>query len=134
MGLDSKSRRWLEPAEIEVRSFGYVIASFLCLLLCVGFSRAYFSGRQQDSGIRLDGRINPNEADVQSFMRLPGIGPRLAGAIVACRESFADGNRPVFGKAEDFQKVNGIGVKRAKKIEQWMRFEQKEGGTKGKIR
>ena len=51
-------------------------------------------------------RINPNAAGAASLRRLPGIGPKLAGAIVDYRrrhgpESFRDAN--------DLENVRGIG-------------------------
>lgn len=112
--------------EKAIQSLAFVIASVLCLLLSIIFVRVSVLQQRQRCEIRLDGRINPNEAGAQSLMRLPGVGQSLAGAIVVYRENFADANRPAFGRVEDLQKVTGIGVKRAKKIKQWLRFEQKE--------
>ncbi len=112
--------------EKAIQSLAFVIASVVCLLLSIIFVRVSVLRQRQRCEIRLDGRISPNKAGVQSFMRLPGLGQSLAGAIVVYRENFVDGNRPAFGRVEDLQKVKGIGVKRAKKIKQWLRFEQQE--------
>ena len=48
--------------------------------------------------------ININTADSAQLQRLPGIGPSLAGAVVAWREA----NGP-FGVPADLKKVPGIG-------------------------
>lgn len=50
------------------------------------------------------GPVNVNRADAAGLERLPGIGPVLAGRIVADREA----NGP-FARIEDLQRVSGIG-------------------------
>jgi competence ComEA-like helix-hairpin-helix protein len=51
-------------------------------------------------------RINPNTATYASLLRLPGIGPVKAAAIVAFRLENPD--RP-FASADDLARVHGIG-------------------------
>ena len=50
--------------------------------------------------------IDPNVAAIPSLRRLPGIGPKIAAAIVDYRLS--QGGRP-FATTNDLQKVRGIG-------------------------
>lgn len=52
-----------------------------------------------------DTRININLADVDSLVKLPGIGPTRARAIVAERE------KRLFRRIEDIMRVPGIGRK-----------------------
>ncbi len=63
--------------------------------------------RQPASGARsagVDGRLDINRADSVSLLRLPGIGPSLAGRIIAYRKR----NGP-FRRAEELVRVPGIG-------------------------
>lgn len=59
------------------------------------------------AGERSPGPINVNLANAQTLQSLPGIGPVLAGRIVAYRES----NGP-FGSVDDLLSVSGIGPSR----------------------
>jgi competence ComEA-like helix-hairpin-helix protein len=52
-----------------------------------------------------DDRININEADVDELVRLPGIGPARAEALVAERK------KRRFRRPEDIMRVPGIGRK-----------------------
>lgn len=56
------------------------------------------------------GTINVNTASVEDLVRLPGIGPKLAAAIVAER------SRKLFGSVEDLTRVTGIGPKTLEKL------------------
>lgn len=56
----------------------------------------------QDAG----GLVNINHATSEQLQQLPGIGPVLAGAIIAERE------RQPFATVDDLQRVHGIGDKR----------------------
>jgi competence protein ComEA len=58
-------------------------------------------------------KIDINTADAAAFATLPGIGPKLSGAIVAYR----DENGP-FGDIEDLRNVGGIGEKRFEAIKE----------------
>jgi len=51
-------------------------------------------------------KINLNTADAAQLESLPGVGPALAGAIVAYREATP------FQSIEDIKKVKGIGDKK----------------------
>jgi len=74
---------------------------------------------------RLDGRINPNDATLESLVRLPGLGIGRAGAIVAYRESvYREGRYPAFENREDLRKIRGIGPKTVQSISEWITFEQ----------
>jgi competence ComEA-like helix-hairpin-helix protein len=104
-------------------AFGLVI--FICLFLSLYFSAAYYLRSIKPCKVELDSRINPNRASVESLERLPGIGSAKAQAIVSFRKQSAgqDPNAAVFQRAEDLQKVNGIGPKIAEKIKPFVKFE-----------
>jgi competence ComEA-like helix-hairpin-helix protein len=61
--------------------------------------------------------IDLNSADETLLTLLPGIGPRLAAAMVAWRKE----NGP-FRSAADLEKVRGIGPHRSREIMRWSRF------------
>jgi len=62
--------------------------------------------------------INPNTASVASLDRLPGIGPALADAIVAARDT----GEP-FKNAGDLQRVSGIGKMKSAAIAPFLTFD-----------
>ncbi len=81
---------------------------------------------------RLDSRINPNDATVESLVRLPGLGLGRAGAIVAYRESvYREGRRPAFENLEDLRKIRGIGPKTVQGISEWITFDRGDSSHDG---
>ncbi len=115
----------------SIQSFAFVLSVFVALGLCFDFvprpSAAVSSSNSQ--GIELGSRINPNIASAESLARLPGIGPKRAGAIVAYRDNC---NRmPAFTESRDLQNVKGIGPKTVKNIEVWMDFNSMSGNVYG---
>lgn len=80
--------------------------------------------RQRFHGMERDDTADPghtvvdvNTAGQYELIRLPGIGPALATRIIAEREK----NGP-FANLLDFQRVNGIGPKKATALAGWVRF------------
>jgi competence protein ComEA len=63
------------------------------------------------NGASYNGKININRAGLSGFDSLPGIGPVIAGRIVAYRKA----NGP-FQSVDDLQKVNGVGAKTFERI------------------
>ncbi|MFC1792946.1 ComEA family DNA-binding protein [Planctomycetota bacterium] len=108
----------------RIQSFAFVISA--CLAVC--FSFGFISNLERDLGqrdIELEGRINPNNAPIESLIRLPGLGIGRAGAIVAYRENFIKKNAGshAFQNCNDLQKIKGIGPKTAQNINQWLKFD-----------
>ena len=117
-----------EVRQKRIQSFAFVIAVSVCVLFSVVFAVSSLVWSGEASGgceIKLEGRINPNDAPVASLVRLPGIGIGRAGAIVAYREEFGEqnGNKPAFQNPNDLQKVKGIGPKTVENISEWLKFE-----------
>ena len=70
-------------------------------------------------------RINPNNASVESLVRLPNLGTGRAGAIVTYRENFEKNESKglAFEDCNDLLKVSGIGPKTVQSISEWLEFE-----------
>ena len=116
-----------EVRQKRIQSFAFVIAASVCVLFSVVFAVSSLVWSGDASGgceIKLEGRINPNDAPVASLVRLPGIGIVRAGAIVAYRTNLADpeGQSRAFESVDDLQKVKGIGPKTAESIRGWLKF------------
>jgi len=69
------------------------------------------------------GRIDPNRATAADLTRLPGIGPALAGRIVADR-----GQNGLFRSPESLLRVRGIGPKTLERIRGFLSFPGAAGG------
>ncbi len=126
MASDSFIRPDTEKHRIQM--FAFIIAAGLCVLFSLGFTTFGFSKRLRQPDkceIRLDRQVNPNDAPVASLVRLPGIGPGRAAAIVTYRENFAkrNGVGPAFKNYDDLRKVKGIGPKTVQNIREWLKFE-----------
>lgn len=64
------------------------------------------------------GLIDPNTADAATLELLPGIGPALAGRILAERRA----GGPFLGWSA-LQRVRGIGLVLARKLRPWLTFD-----------
>ena len=69
------------------------------------------------------GRIDPNRASASELVRLPGIGPALAGRIVADRDQHGG-----FPSPEALLRVRGIGPKTLDRIRGFLSFPSTSGG------
>ena len=99
-------------------SIAAVVAMVLCL--CLALPRVICADGEP---MRLNSTINPNDAPIGSLMRLPGVGPSRANAIVTYREDFEkETGRRAFESAADLTKVKGIGPKTTEKIGPWLEF------------
>ncbi|MGB2862084.1 MAG: helix-hairpin-helix domain-containing protein [Sedimentisphaerales bacterium] len=111
----------------RIQSFAFVISA--CLAVCSSFGFISNIGRDELAfdrcDIELEGRINPNDAPIESLIRLPGLGIGRAGAIVAYRENFNGKNAgsPAFQYCDDLQKIKGIGPKTVQNVSEWLKFD-----------
>ena len=89
-----------------------------------GFCGSFFCVADEDNGVFLESRVNPNEASVSSLIRLPGIGRSRAESIVSYRDDLGAANTEgwAFRSCEDIEKVKGIGPKTAEGICEWLKF------------
>jgi competence ComEA-like helix-hairpin-helix protein len=111
----------------RIQSFAFVTSVCIAVCFSIGFISNHGRG-QENFGrceVELGGRINPNDAPVESLVRLPGMGPGRAGAIVEYRENFngKDAASPAFRNCDDLQKVKGIGPKTVQNINELLKFD-----------
>lgn len=114
-----------EREKHNIESMGFVVCMVLCILLSTVFAGSFFCVADEDNGMFLESRVNPNEAPVPSLIRLPGIGRSRAESIVLYREDLCVANREcrAFRSCEDIEKVKGIGPKTAEGMCEWLKFE-----------
>lgn len=92
-----------------------------CLVGGLGMRWVSLRGRRlgpSEAASALASRANPNSAPAGALMRLPGIGPSRARAIVLYRDEQKRGadNVVVFSTWQDLTRVNGIGPKTAQAL------------------
>jgi DNA uptake protein ComE-like DNA-binding protein len=117
----------IQAGQSKIQAFAYVISA--CAAVC--FSLGFLSGRgagkpaSAECPIRLESRINPNDAPVESLVRLPNLGSTRAAAIVVYREDCTQksGDGAAFQNCDDLQRVSGIGPKTAQSIGKWLKFD-----------
>jgi len=100
----------------------FVCAACAACVLSAIFAGVWLSNAGAADEIVLETRINPNTAPAASLMRLPNIGPSRARAIVEYRQA-AGGPGPAFEKAEDLEKIKGIGPATVAGVRQWLFFD-----------
>ena len=111
----------------RIQSFAFVIS--VCVATCFSISFMTNLKAVESSTVRhpaeFQSRINPNEAPVESLVRLPGLGIGRAGAIVAYRENFTKYSSKglAFEDCNDLLKISGIGPKTVQSISEWVEFE-----------
>ena len=111
----------------RIQSFAFVIS--ICIAVC--FSYSYIAGLRANEPASgrdrspLDCRVNPNDAPVESLVRLPGVGVGRAGAIVAYRKNFMKNSNKnlAFEDCNDLLKVSGIGPKTVQGMSEWLTFD-----------
>jgi len=123
-----------QTSQQNIQSFAFIIAIGAAVCLACGFiSDTGSDARFRPAGeARLDSRINPNDATVESLVRLPGLGIGRAGAIVAYRESaHREGMYPAFENCDDLRKIRGIGPKTVQGISEWITFDRNSSSHDG---
>jgi competence ComEA-like helix-hairpin-helix protein len=98
-------------------------AGIVAFLFAVTFSLIFYVKQldyKTEFDIAVSETVNPNTASAPSLVRLPGIGPERARAIIQYRNT--KGN-DAFENIDDLQNVKGIGPKISKQLEQWLYFE-----------
>lgn len=73
--------------------------------------------------VRPSAPLDPNTCPADSLELLPGIGPALAGRIVAARAAGLH-----FARARDLQEVRGIGPRTVEKLSPYLAFEPADTG------
>ena len=107
----------------RVRCCAFVFSVLIAAVLVVSFTGSLRSSPHEPS--LLDSKINPNTANIDSLVRLPGIGPARATAIIEYRNK-ADIKIPAFKNADDLKSIKGIGPKTVENIGQYLYFDDIE--------
>ena len=108
----------------RIQSFAFVIS--VCLAICCSFGITLNIEKNLGyCGIELENRINPNDAPIESLVRLPGLGPGRAGAIVSYRDNFniKNAGKPAFQNCNDLEDVKGVGPKTVQNISEQLKFD-----------
>lgn len=94
-------------------ALGVLLASLAAPLpgLVVGAASAQEAASTQEAEAARPGVVNLNTATEEELMRLPGVGPSRAAAIVAMRQ-----RRP-FRRAQEILRVRGIGRATFRRLE-----------------
>ncbi len=113
-----------EDRQKKIQSLAFIISVFIAVSVSLGIISNLKSTSRQCL-TEVDDNINPNNASIESLIRLPGLGISRAEAIVSYRKRFSnqEQSRPVYQRCEDLQKVKGIGPQTVKNISQWLKFE-----------
>ena len=115
----SQNRRILKQKQFSSLS----VCVILSWVLTAGLLAGHMAGRFGDK-LEIEDKINPNTATMESLVRLPGIGPATAAAIIKYRQQ--DPGRQAFSKPEDIKAVKGIGPKKVQKMQPWLTFSGKQ--------
>ncbi|MGA2092823.1 MAG: helix-hairpin-helix domain-containing protein [Sedimentisphaerales bacterium] len=111
-----------EPKGIQLAGFNVavVIAGILFLCFALNGGTVY----ESQAAIKLQSRINPNDAPAASLARLPGIGITKANAIVEYRRQFQKSGQDdfAFKDCNDLRNIKGIGPVTAENMCEWLRF------------
>lgn len=115
----------LAPGEKEslgkVETSAFALAVCVSLLLSVCFLVGGLPQGQAVSNLKIDGKVNPNTASIESLMRLDGIGASRAYDIVQYRQKCD--RKKAFQTPDDLQAIRGIGPKTVEKIEHCLSFD-----------
>ena len=108
----------------RIQAFAFILAVGLAVCVTVGSAVLSFSEEQLSAKIVFNEKINPNDAPIESLIRLPGIGIGRAEAIKAYRDDWVKGNAvPAFRNCEDLAKVKGLSPKTINNMEEFLKFE-----------
>lgn len=113
----------LPESDIRTDAFGLAI---VFVLLASGSMVARPGRLRTQTPMILNEFVNPNTASVASLLRLSGIGPIRAQAIVVYREAFAldhPGQRP-FTAINDMTRIKGLGPRTVSALSPWLVFDE----------
>ena len=110
--------------QYKLQTAAYAMALIIAVVAGVWMCGQKLISSTQKTELTLDNRINPNTATMGSIVRLPGIGPSRAYAIIQYRQEFI-GDGPAFTRVNDLENIKGIGPKTAQKLEPFLIFDNK---------
>ena len=108
----------------RLQTNSFFVAAVFAFVFCLHLSLSGVSRKSSVEAIKLENRINPNNAPAASLMRLPGIGLSKANAIVEYRRQFQQSNPDdtIFKDCGDLDNVKGIGPVTVSNLCPWLKF------------
>jgi competence ComEA-like helix-hairpin-helix protein len=97
----------------------WIAAAIVGCFLFLGWIGGYAAGTETLHPLDT---INPNTAPKESLVRLPGIGPARAMAIVDYRDAHSK-EGPAFRTPADLDAIAGLGPKTVEKMMPWISFD-----------
>jgi competence ComEA-like helix-hairpin-helix protein len=109
----------------KIQLLAFIVAAGTAVVFCLYFALLGFAAGSAAGTPELEHRINPNDAPSASLVRLPGVGPAKAQAIVTYRQQFNrnDKGNFAFRDCDDLRNVKGIGPVTAQGMCEWLRFQ-----------
>jgi DNA uptake protein ComE-like DNA-binding protein len=107
----------------DVRSSAFGLAITLAVVLSYSIlAMERRNGTQR--AITLNESINPNTAVLASLLRLPGVGPIRAQAIVAYRQTHVAGHpkQAPYQCLNDLERIKGLGPRTVSALSPWLIF------------
>ncbi len=119
-----------EPSGDPIESVGFLCLACLCAATGIAFAVSEANPSSHPVRFVIEDTINPNDALPASLARLPRIGPARAREIVSYRNRFSEagGQWPAFGRAEDLERVTGIGPATVEAVRPWLSFDSHTPG------
>jgi competence ComEA-like helix-hairpin-helix protein len=114
LNLSEKS----EKEQTRIQSLAFLMSICICAAASTGFVFWNVDAARNGEKVVLDGKVNPNTDTAVSIARLPSLGVKKAEAVVEYRQ-----NGNVFERADDLDKVKGIGPATVESVRPYLRFE-----------
>ena len=116
---------WDARQRVVVTTLIFALLVYLGVRLAT--HRTFIANPQPAEGMRaaeLADRLDPNTASVAEIGAIPNVGDKLAGAIVAYRESYAKDfpGRAAFREAKDLLRVKGVGFAKMEAMAAYLVF------------
>jgi competence ComEA-like helix-hairpin-helix protein len=100
---------------------GVIVAGVAVVWHCASGWRV--AGPHDGASQAIELRLDPNLASAEELAAIPGVGPAMAGRIVAYRNrEIAAGRAPAFSGLDDLDRVAGIGKATLEAIGPSLRF------------
>ena len=109
----------------DLRTSAFALALAMALIMsCLMLAMQWRTGTQR--AIILSESVNPNNASVASLLRLPGVGPKRAQAIVIYRQSQVAGQseQAAYTCPIDLQRIKGFGPRIVSALSPWLKFDE----------
>jgi competence ComEA-like helix-hairpin-helix protein len=107
-----------DKEQAKIQSLAFLLSICICSAVSVCLVLLYSTALADSQRLVLDDKLNPNVETAVSMARLPSFGQAKAKAVAEYRQSGG-----VFERADDLDKIKGIGPKTVENIRPYLRFE-----------